>query len=67
MIEYFTFKHNGESESYKDEVYLIYDRKGNIIGTVNGKLTGIGTVILELDKRGVTFVWPETDGSCSYR
>ena len=22
MIEYFTFKHNGESESYKDEVYL---------------------------------------------
>ncbi len=22
MIEYFTFKHNGESETYKDEVYL---------------------------------------------
>ncbi len=22
MIEYFTFKHSGESESYKDEVYL---------------------------------------------
>ena len=42
--------------SYKDEVYSVFDRKGNIIGTVNGKLTGIGTVILELDKRGVTFV-----------
>ena len=42
--------------SYKDEVYSIYDRKGNIIGTVNGKLTGIGTVILELDKQGVPFV-----------
>ena len=22
MIEYFTFKHSGESDSYRDEVYL---------------------------------------------
>ncbi|MBR6322195.1 MAG: hypothetical protein IKR59_04940 [Lachnospiraceae bacterium] len=44
------------SISYKDEVYSVFDKKGNILGTVNGKLTGIGTVILELDKRGVTFV-----------
>ncbi len=42
--------------SYQDEVYSVFDRKGNTVGTINGKLTGIGTVILELDKRGVPFV-----------
>ncbi len=42
--------------TYRDDVYSVYDRKGNLLGTVNGKLTGIGTVLYELDKQGVSFV-----------
>ncbi len=39
----------------KDDVYSVFDRKGVLRGTVNGRLTGIGTVLHALDKQGVPF------------
>jgi len=41
--------------SYKDEVYSVYDKRGDLVGTINGKLTGIGRIVAELDKRNVHF------------
>ena len=41
--------------TYKDDVYTVYDKKGNKISTVNAKLTSIGDVIFALDKAGVNF------------
>lgn len=38
-----------------DDVYSVYDKKDNKIGTVNAKLTAIGEVIFALDKAGVDF------------
>ena len=38
-----------------DDVYYVYDKKDNKIGTVNAKLTAIGEVIFALDKAGVDF------------
>ena len=42
--------------TYKENVYFVYDRKGSVIGTINGKLTGIDTVLYALDKKGVSFM-----------
>ena len=42
--------------SLKDDVYSVFDRKGQLIGTINGKLTGIGEVLFAMDKNGVPFV-----------
>ena len=42
--------------TYKEDVYSVFDKSGNLIGTINGKLTGIDSVILELDKNGINFV-----------
>ena len=41
--------------SYKDDVYTVFDKKGNKISTINAKLTSIGEVIFALDKAGVNF------------
>ena len=41
--------------TYKDDLYSVYDLKGNIIGTINGQLTGIDSVLYKLDKSGVRF------------
>ena len=41
---------------YKDNEYLVYDRKGAILGTINGQLTGIDKILHKLDKSGVPFV-----------
>lgn len=40
----------------RDDVYTVYGKNGAIAGTINAKLTGIGEVIHELDKRGVNFL-----------
>ena len=40
----------------KDDEYLVYDRSGGVAGSINAKLTGIGEVIFELERRGVNFV-----------
>ena len=40
---------------YKDEVYSVYDKRGTLIGTINGKLTGIDKIIQRLDKADVPF------------
>ncbi len=41
--------------SYKDDVYTVYGQSRNVIGTINAKLTGVGRVISELDRKGVRF------------
>ena len=42
--------------SYKEDVYTVLDRNGRVLGTINAKLTGIGTVIQALDQNGIRFV-----------
>jgi hypothetical protein len=42
--------------SLKDDVYSVFNRKGELAGTINGKLTGIGEVLHAMDKNGVPFV-----------
>lgn len=42
--------------SYKEDVYTVLDRDGRVLGTINAKLTGIGTVIQALDQNGIRFV-----------
>ena len=42
--------------TYKEDVYNVYGKDGNLVGTINGKLTGIGNVIFELDRKQVPFV-----------
>lgn len=37
----------------KDDVYSVYDRNGTLRGTINGKLTGIGSILNELDRKGI--------------
>ena len=39
--------------SLKDDIYSVYDRAGDLIGTINAKLTGIDSLLLYLDKNGV--------------
>ena len=41
--------------SLKDDIYSVYRRNGSLAGTMNAKLSGIGTVLLELDKNKVPF------------
>ena len=41
--------------TYKDDVYTVFDKKNNKVGTLNAKLTSIGEVIFALDKAGVDF------------
>ena len=38
---------------YKEDVYTVYDRHGAAVGTINGRLTGIGTILHHLDLSGV--------------
>ena len=42
--------------SYKENVYSVFDQRGKLVGTINGQLTGIDSVLHVLDKRGVHFV-----------
>ena len=42
--------------TFKDQVYTVFDKKGNQIGTINGQLTGIDAILLKLDQSGVPFV-----------
>lgn len=42
--------------SFKDNVYSVYDQKGNLVGTINGQLTGIDSVLHVLYKSSVPFV-----------
>lgn len=42
--------------SYNEDVYKVFGKDGSLVGTINGKLTGIGDVIFELDRRQVPFV-----------
>lgn len=39
----------------KEELYAVYDRSGRLLGTINARLTGIDTVLHQLDKNGVSF------------
>ena len=39
----------------KDNVYSVYGKKGDLLGTVNGLLSGIDEILHELDKNGVRF------------
>jgi len=39
--------------SLKDNVYTVYDRAGNVVGTINGLLTGVDTILYCLDKNGI--------------
>jgi len=41
--------------TYKADVYTVFDKKNNKVGTLNAKLTSIGEVIFALDKAGVDF------------
>ena len=42
--------------SLKEDVYSVFNRKGELVSTINGKLTGIGEVLHAMDKNGVPFV-----------
>ncbi|MBR5343956.1 MAG: hypothetical protein IK149_08675 [Oscillospiraceae bacterium] len=42
--------------TYKEDVYSVFDRKGSLLGTINAKLTGIDTVLHQLDQNGVPFL-----------
>lgn len=41
---------------YKEDVYSVFDRRGDLLGTVNARLTGIDRVLNKLDQSGVRFV-----------
>lgn len=41
--------------AFRDDVYYVFDKKDEKIGTINAKLTAIGDVIFALDKNGVDF------------
>ena len=42
--------------TYKDNVYSVHNRKGDVLGTINGQLTGIDTILFALDKKGILFI-----------
>ena len=42
--------------SFKDDLYTVYDRKGDKVGAINGKLTGIDTILHVMDQNKVPFV-----------
>ena len=37
----------------KDDIYSVYDRRGQLVGTINGLLTGIDSILYALDKTGI--------------
>ena len=39
--------------TFQDDVYSVYDRSGGLRGTINGKLTGIDSILYELDRNGI--------------
>ncbi len=39
----------------REDTYEVYDRNGNLVGTINGMLTGIDSILYELDKNSVNF------------
>ncbi len=40
----------------KDNVFSVFDRRGKLLGTINGQLTGIDKVLLKLDQCGIHVV-----------
>lgn len=38
-----------------DREYYVFDRKGELLATVNGRLTGIDSILYALEKNGVRF------------
>ena len=42
--------------SYQDQLYSVYDRKGSLLGTINGQLSGIDSLLFKLDQSGIPFV-----------
>ena len=42
--------------SIKDNVYTVYDRKKNKVGTINGLATGIDRVTGEMNRKHVNFI-----------
>ncbi|MBQ2328291.1 MAG: hypothetical protein II382_03815 [Oscillospiraceae bacterium] len=41
--------------TYREELYTVYDKKGTVLASVNGRLTGIDRILSELDRSGVLF------------
>jgi len=39
----------------KEKVYYIYDQRGDLLGTINGQLTGIDSILRALENNGVRF------------
>lgn len=39
----------------RDKVYYIYGRRGDLLGTVNGLLSGIDPILMALENNGVRF------------
>ena len=39
----------------REKVYYVYGRDNSLLGTVNGQLSGIDTILYELEKNGVRF------------
>jgi hypothetical protein len=39
----------------REKVYYVYDRQDELLGTINGQLTGIDGILRELEKNGVRF------------
>ena len=37
----------------ENDIYSVYDRSGDLRGTINGKLTGIDSILYELDQNGI--------------
>ena len=40
----------------KDDVYHVYDRKNDEVGTINSQALGIDRIVMELDRNNVTFI-----------
>ena len=38
-----------------DKVYYVFDKKNNVLATVNGQLSGIDSILYALEKSGVSF------------
>lgn len=38
---------------YKDDVYSVYGKNGELLGTINARLTGIDRVLYKLDESGI--------------
>lgn len=40
---------------YKDDIYQIYDKKSDVVGTINARAIGAGKIIHELNRNNVPF------------